>query len=180
MLKGPVPFNGAYWVVPEKFLAGFYPASPHRLETVENLTNLIRCSIRCVVNLMEETESDLYFGTIPPYEELIREIADRESAQVECLRFPIRDRDVPTRKQMLLILNTIDASVEAGQPVYVHCLGGIGRTGTVVGCYLLRHGLADRESVLEETRLLRIGTVHQFIQSPETEQQRKFVQTWNE
>lgn len=33
-------------------------------------------------------------------------------------------------------------ALAAGQTVYVHCYGGIGRTGTVVGCWLVRHGLS--------------------------------------
>ena len=40
------------------------------------------------------------------------------------------------------ILDEIDGAILNGKTVYVHCLGGIGRTGTVVGCYLVRHGIA--------------------------------------
>ena len=34
---------------------------------------------------------------------------------------------------MTAILNAIDESMTAGKPVYVHCWGGAGRTGTVIG-----------------------------------------------
>jgi len=180
MLKGPVPFPGAYWVIPKKLMAGFFPGSQHPYEATENLTNMVRCGIRCVVDLMEEKESDRYDGEIVPYKEELKEIAKKESAEISCHHFPIRDRDVPSRDSMIEILNTIDASINQKQPVYLHCLGGIGRTGTVVGCYLLRHGLVDRLAVLEEIRILRVGTIHQFVTSPETERQRKFVQTWDE
>jgi protein-tyrosine phosphatase len=35
---------------------------------------------------------------------------------------------------MTTILDAIDESMTAGKPVYVHCWGGMGRTGTVIGC----------------------------------------------
>ena len=180
MLKGPVPFPGAYWVVENKLMAGFYPGSHHPHEATENLTNLIRCGVRCVINLMEETESARYSGPIVPYKEELIEIGKNESLNIIVHHFPIRDRDIPSPKTMLKILDAIDDSIGLEQPVYVHCLGGIGRTGTVVGCYLLRHGHTDRQNVFETLRILRVGTVHQFITSPETEIQRKFVQTWDE
>ena len=33
------------------------------------------------------------------------------------------------------------ARAGAGRRVYVHCRAGIGRTGTVIGCYLAEQGL---------------------------------------
>ena len=38
---------------------------------------------------------------------------------------------------------------EGLEPVYVHCWGGIGRTGTVVGCWLVRHGMTGDEALAE-------------------------------
>ena len=38
------------------------------------------------------------------------------------------------------MLDTIDQALAAGHTMYVHCWGGVGRTGTVVGCHLVRHG----------------------------------------
>jgi len=37
--------------------------------------------------------------------------------------------------------------------VYVHCWAGRGRTGTVVGCYLKRHGIAEDTNVIQELAL---------------------------
>jgi protein-tyrosine phosphatase len=63
--------------------------------------------------------------------------------------------------------------------VYVHCFGGIGRTGTVVGCYLVRHG-ADAETALAEIARRRQGTPDGYRRSPETNEQRQFVLTWRD
>ena len=50
-------------------------------------------------------------------------------------RFPMPDRSIPTAEQMTSILQRIRQEMNAGVVVYVHFLGGIGRTGTVIGCY---------------------------------------------
>ena len=34
-----------------------------------------------------------------------------------------------------------------GRTVYLHCRGGIGRTGTVLGCYLVRQGQTAEEAL---------------------------------
>ena len=56
---------------------------------------------------------------------------------------------------MVSILDAIDDSVKVGKPVYVHCWGGVGRTGMVIGCWLLRHGLAKSSDVLDMLMRLR-------------------------
>ena len=40
---------------------------------------------------------------------------------------------------MVRILDAMDARLAAGTRLYVHCLGGRGRTGVVPGCFLVRH-----------------------------------------
>ncbi len=44
---------------------------------------------------------------------------------------------------MVRILDLIDGELAAGRCVYVHCRAGIGRTGTTIGCHLIRSGLAN-------------------------------------
>ncbi|MFZ5949388.1 MAG: fused DSP-PTPase phosphatase/NAD kinase-like protein [Candidatus Rifleibacteriota bacterium] len=39
----------------------------------------------------------------------------------------------------------------AGKPVYVHCWGGLGRTGVVVGCWSRRHGEAEPLAKLDQS-----------------------------
>jgi len=51
--------------------------------------------------------------------------------------------------EMIRILDQIDRGMEQNPAVYLHCWGGRGRTGTVVGCYLARHGMAVGEAALD-------------------------------
>jgi protein-tyrosine phosphatase len=90
----------------------------------------------------------------------------------------IPDLGVRTKEAMREILDMIDGEMENGRPVYVHCLGGIGRTGTVVGCWLARHGIASGEAVLDRIAELRRNDPSADVPSPETRQQRNFVRTW--
>ena len=85
---------------------------------------------------------------------------------------------VPSRGEMTGILNEIDGVITAERPVYVHCWGGKGRTGTVVGCYLARHAFASGERVLEMIRELRASVPGGGYDSPETERQREMVRSW--
>ncbi|MEY2579811.1 MAG: hypothetical protein QOI49_2635 [Verrucomicrobiota bacterium] len=93
--------------------------------------------------------------------------------------FPILDGGVPSKGIMRTILDTVDASLDKGLIVFVHCVGGRGRTGLVIGCWIARHGIAVGESVLEE--LAHVRYKHGlFKPSPETEKQCRFVIEWEQ
>ena len=53
----------------------------------------------------------------------------------------------PSREEMREILDLIDAELAAGGVVYLHRYRGVGRTGTVVGCQLVRHGTPPEHAV---------------------------------
>lgn len=83
------------------------------------------------------------------------------------LRFPIPDMGLPDDVDP--ILDAIDDALGAGHTIYVHCFAGRGRTGTVIGCWLARHGSAFPLADLAALR------AHLDTPSPETEAQRRFV-----
>lgn len=64
------------------------------------------------------------------------------------------------------------------QPAFVHCFAGIGRTGTVVGCYLQRHGLATSGDVIEKIDELRRMMPSGREPSPHTAEQVRMVENW--
>ena len=63
------------------------------------------------------------------------------------LNLPIRDFSVPTRDGLVATLDEIDAELDAGGIVYVHCWAGCGRTGVVVGSWLVRHGADPKDAL---------------------------------
>ena len=174
-----VPFARSYWVVPGKFLAGYYPGDIDVYEKERKLRNLLASGIRYIINLMEETERDWYGEPFGNYHPHFIQYAREIDIEVTCVRRPIRDMHIPACQEMKIILNEIDLVVENKNPVYVHCLGGKGRTGTVVGCYLMRQGIADKTTVLETIKQLRRRDPEFSSPSPETADQRHMVLNWN-
>ena len=174
-----VPFARSYWVVPGKFLAGYYPGDIDAYEKERKLRNLLASGIRYIINLMEATERNLHKEPFDDYHHNLIRYAQEMGIEIACVRRPIRDMHIPTRHEMKVILNEVDLAIENNKPVYVHCLGGKGRTGTVVGCYLMRHGIADKTTVIEKIKRLRRRDPEYSSPSPETKEQQHMVLNWN-
>jgi len=179
----PGPTGRSYWVVEGRFAAGAYPGKKGRweLERVpEVVEQLLGAGIDRFVNLTQDypggTDGHLthYDSDVEPH--------------AEVGRFAIRDVYIPTEEFMVEILDAIDGDLAAGHNVYVHCWGGVGRTGTVVGCWLIRHGYATADDVLEVIFELRIGDAGRGPNagrgearvSPETLDQVDFVVGWEQ
>ena len=71
---------------------------------------------------------------------------------------PIPDFAVPKPEQIERIIRFIDASISAGRPVGVSYKFGLGRTGIIRACYLVRHGL-DANVAIDEVRKKRPGSI---------------------
>lgn len=162
------PIPNSYWVLPGRFLAGGYPGSFDEDEAREKVRRLLAVGVDFFLDLTEEEELNPY---LPCAQE---EAQGRPFAH---RRMAIGDFGTPSAAEMTAILDTIDAALAAGHVVYLHCWGGSGRTGTVVGCYLVRHGMSGEEALREISRLRQgIGSARS---SPETEEQREMVQGWH-
>jgi atypical dual specificity phosphatase len=77
---------------------------------------------------------------------------------------PVPDFTPPELDQIQRMIEFIDQQTAEKRPVVVSCYAGIGRTGTVLACYLVHRG-ASPEDAINRIRELRQGSV----QTPEQE-----------
>lgn len=169
-----IPITESYWVEEGRFLAGEYPGSYNPEDTRRRMNAFLQAGIRTFIDLTQPHE-------LVPYEPILKEEAEIFGHNIAYHRFAIRDHGVPSAQTMSLILDTIDTAIEQGSPVYVHCWGGVGRTGTVVGCYLVRHGTLAKQALAQVDALYKTRPHNYFlVRSPETEQQCEFILNWRE
>ncbi|MBN1875536.1 MAG: YraN family protein [Anaerolineae bacterium] len=155
-----VPLPNAYWVEPGKLLAGEHP---QHISTA--IQTLLAAGITCFVDLTEPGELTTYASTL-----------DKSIAYYQ---LSIPDFDIPSEVQMIHILDTIDTAIATGRVVYVHCWAGVGRTGTVIGCYLARHGTCGQRALLK-LEYLRAEAANSQYESPSTKMQRTMVENWEQ
>ncbi len=172
MSELPRPLSNTYWVLPGRFLAGEYPGLGSEFQVRQRLTALLLAGLDTFINLTNPAE-------LLPYEAVLHEEARLLDKAVACLRFPIPDFGLPSPQEMTSILEAIDSTLAAGGNIYLHCWGGVGRTGTTVGCYLVRHGMSGEAALRQLAEWWQ--TVPKNIhppRSPETEAQRQFILEW--
>jgi Cyclin-dependent kinase inhibitor 3 (CDKN3) len=167
------PLPESYWVEPDRLLAGEYPAQFEGQLTRKRIDALIEAGFDTFIDLTRPNETVAYLR-------ILLEEAKRHQVEVKHHRFPIGDFGLPTPQQMKSILDTIDAYLEAGRKIYLHCWGGIGRTGTTVGCYLVRRGSTGEEALRQLAEWWRaVPKSHNHPHSPETQEQAAFIRNWS-
>jgi len=166
---GPIP--NSYWLMDRQLLAGEYPGSSYPDLARTKLEAILNAGIRSFIDLTELRDG------LRPYENLLEELTLARRIDVHYRRIGVRDMGLPTSEVMHDILSRIDSEIAAGRPVYLHCWGGIGRTGTVAGCWLVEQGMAC-DAALERITTLRAPTPEGWKNSPETRDQRSFVRAW--
>ena len=144
------PHENCYWLVPGRIMAGEYPRTAEKPTSQMKLAAILRAGIRQFIDLTEATEP------LEDYCELLNAEAERLGVAVHHARHPIKDMSTPTTAQMMAILRAIQATYTDEVPLDVHCWGGIGRTGTVIGCLAcrVRH---ERRGSAERHRAKMVG-----------------------
>jgi hypothetical protein len=169
----PTPDPNTYWVLPGGLPAGEYPGSRASETTRERLGRFLDAGVRHFVDLTQPSE-------LAPYDTILAQEANARGLHVTHRRFPIPNDSVPSSPQVVVnALSAIEEGIAAGGSVYVHCWGGIGRTGLVVTCWLQEHDRNAQEALSElAERWQPVEKHHRKPNSPETPEQFEWVRNW--
>ncbi len=153
---------GLYWLDeawPGKLALAARPRGGDWL--TDDIANWKRAGISSVLSLLTpEEEEDL---------DLRDEGREAKRQGLDFISFPIPDLQVPSSEAKLaLVLNEVSSVLSAGKNVIVHCRQGIGRSGLVAACVLVRNGMSPGAAV-EKVSAARGVSV------PETREQREWI-----
>ncbi len=160
------PLSQSYEVTGDGiYFAGEYPGDKNGEKAEDKIRHMVHFGIRHFVDLTEEHE-------LRPYQQYLPK-------GVTYTRFPIRDVSVPTSiEKVHQLLNKISElkKLDNGY-VYLHCWGGVGRTGTIVACQKAR--IFENPTLEDVLTALRNGFSDMpksaYRQTPETKEQIDFI-----
>ncbi|KAF7370820.1 Phosphatases II [Mycena sanguinolenta] len=173
------PLPNSYWASP-LVCACEYPWEPKA--TTPKLDALLKAGVRTFVDLTECGELSPYAnpGKGKTSQLLVRAaLLNIDPAEIEYHNFPIRDRSLPESVEyMYHIMAVLRDNEERSRITAVHCRGGIGRTGMVIGCWLVESGMAkDGQEALAiiAHKWRGVAKCVVYPHSPETGPQFEFV-----
>jgi ADP-ribosyl-[dinitrogen reductase] hydrolase len=127
-------------------------------DLAKDLNHISAWGATMVISLIEEHE----------FEELQVQAlaATTELLGMKWRHLPIRDRYPPGCRFQALWAEVgaeIVTMLQAGERIFLHCKGGLGRTGTVAACLLVESGVQPEEAI-EKVRAARRNTIETTMQ----------------
>lgn len=141
--RGPAGFS---WVVPGMIAGCPMPGVTSPMSY--DLDLLANIGITVLITL---TEEDIYQ-------------AELKAAGLSNVHLPIYDREAPSLSQMHMLLLKMQRLIAQGEVLAVHCLAGLGRTGTVLAAWMIKEGGLSTEEAMRRLRLINPGFIQSVVQ----------------
>lgn len=145
--------------------AGEYPGDKNGEIAKQKIERMYHFGVRHFIDLTEE-------GELRPYNHLL-------PSDTTYTRFPITDCGAPKSiESVQRLLLRIEELKKMDGYVYVHCWGGVGRTGTIIACYLAQNW--DEPDLNKTLEVLRRNFSKMpksaYRETPETKEQIDFIE----
>ncbi len=142
------------WLVEHQLAALSYPDSE------DAFTLLWKLGIRVLINLTEESHQ----------EKMLRK------ADILSEHIPVDDFTAPTLNQVEQAITLIHFYLGKCMPVAVHCVAGLGRTGTILASYLVGEGKSTEEAITT-IRRWRPGSIETLDQEAVIQEYEQFLRS---
>ena len=146
--KKPTNFS---WLINDKLAGSGMPTSDAELEWV------IKKGVKSIVTMTEQ----------PLPESWIKNI--------KYLHVPTEDLSAPDMEKIDTTIDFIHERIKNDEPTMVHCAAGIGRTGTILACYLIKYHDLSVKDAIDKVRKERPGSIQSESQEIAIGLYRKFV-----
>ena len=151
-----------YWIEspwPGKLAIFARPRGGDRLD--DEIRTWNNAGLSAIVSLLTEDEADEL--------DLVDERQSCERLGLRFFQFPINDVSIPASREATFdLVHELERLLSKGHAVGIHCREGVGRSGMIAGCLLIRSGL------LPEEALERVSNARGVI-VPQTDEQREWV-----
>jgi protein-tyrosine phosphatase/nicotinamidase-related amidase len=113
----------------------------------EDIKTILEKKCKNVVCLITEAEFEEYG---------VKELKEEyQKSGLDLFYLPIIDQGIPTMDRILPLLEWMEKRISRKENVLVHCVGGLGRSGTIAACYLIRYYKKSPEEAIEIVRKYR-------------------------
>ena len=128
------------WIIEKKLAGSAIPTSKEEVDWVKQE------GVKSIVTIREE----------PLEDEWIKDVI--------YLHVYSNDMGVPEFDDLVNSVDFIHQRITNNEPVMVHCLAGLGRTGTILACYLIKYEEMSADDAIQKVRNERYGSIQSFSQ----------------